>query len=70
VIVGLPVVEDTVSLATVKGVAREKLKKHPSLVKQLCEGEPDQLPYGPAAFTKLLTYWQMVFAAWEEERAV
>lgn len=62
----LPVVEQTVDFEGVKRFAREKLKKHPSLVKQL-DNHPDRLPYSPAAFTKLLTYWQMVFGAWEEE---
>jgi hypothetical protein len=62
----LPVVEEIVSYEGVKRVAREKLKKHPMVVKQV-ENAPDRLPYSPAAFTKLLMYWQMVFAAWEEE---
>jgi hypothetical protein len=64
----LPVVEETVSLVGVKQIAREKLKKHPSLVRQLIN-EPDRLLLSPAAYTKLLTYWQLVFAAWEEEGA-
>jgi len=58
-----------VSLVGVKRIAREKLKKHPSLVRQLND-EPDRMPLGPAAYAKLLTYWQLVFAAWEEETEV
>lgn len=56
------------SLAGVKHVAREKLKKHPSLVKQLID-EPDRLPLSPAAYTKLLMYWELVMRAWDEEGA-
>jgi hypothetical protein len=58
--------EETVSLVVVKRVAQEKLKKHPSLVKRLVD-EPDRLPLGSAAYTKLLMYWELVMAAWEEE---
>ena len=54
------------SLEGVKWFAREKLRKHPSLVKRL-NGEPDRLPLGPEAYTKLLMYWEEVMDAWEEE---
>ena len=43
-----------------------KLRKHPSLVKRLND-EPDRLPLGPAAYTKLRMYWEEVMDAWEEE---
>lgn len=52
----MPVVEETVSLLGVERMAR-KLKKHPSLLRRL-DDEPDRLPLGPAAYTKLRMYWE------------
>ena len=62
----MPVLDETVSLEGVKRFAREKLKKHSSLVKRLND-EPDRLPLGPAAYNKLLRYWEEVMDAWEAE---